>query len=74
MTMPERCDYDPIKRASAVADEGCPNDATISLNRGLWHLCIDCANLPEFSKFKIRYVMTGSKTLGAFRITKEDSK
>lgn len=49
-----RCEYDPATKAAAHEGDGCANRATVSIAHGMWHLCAQCAALPEFRKYRRR--------------------
>ena len=53
-----RCEYNPVKKQPAqnppaVAD--CMNEAELSVGQnGLWHICRQCAALPQFNRLRRR--------------------
>ncbi len=56
---PELCEWDPEFSRPAYRvgniDFGCQNEATISVGvNGKWHLCDECADRPEFRRFRVR--------------------
>lgn len=63
------CEYNPkLKRAAYYSKghsgptDGCQNEATIAVGRyGQWHLCKNCAALPEFERYKKRHELERSK-------------
>lgn len=60
----EMCEYNPLsKRAAYSGDEpgACESAATVCVgHNGKWHLCFECAALPEFRKFKSRHSLSRS--------------
>lgn len=55
----EICEWNPkeARGALAVNDPGaCQQEASVSLMAadGSWHLCVECAALPRFAKYKRR--------------------
>jgi hypothetical protein len=60
----ERCDYSRDRKAAAFEDEGCWNEAVVSLADGHWHLCAECAALPEFKRYRKRVPLPPATTPG----------
>lgn len=55
----ECCDYDPIARRGRTEDGGCRRVAVWSIGvKRNWHLCDDCANLPEFRLLRKRTLLS----------------
>lgn len=53
--MADRCEWNPRDGCAAIGDDGCKNEAKVSVGaNGFWHLCEDCAELPFFRRFKKR--------------------
>ena len=52
---PEDCEYNPVEKRAAFTDEQGHAKATWSLgSNGQWHVCDECAALPEFKMFRKR--------------------
>ncbi len=63
------CEWNPLKNEPAIesqreeltAEDGCLNEATLAVGyRGDWHLCASCADLPAFSKYRRRALLSAS--------------
>lgn len=47
------CEWDPDSDRLATVDEGCGNDAVVSVGAdGQFHLCESCAGLPVFNRYR----------------------
>lgn len=47
------CEYNPEEKRAAYSDEVHASAEWI-VGHGKWRLCVKCAELPEFKKFKVR--------------------
>lgn len=57
-----QCEWNPTHKRAAYLGESCRKEATVSLGAsGQWHLCEDCARLPEFKRYKVRGKISGWK-------------
>ena len=53
------CEWDPETKDAAYTGAGCTNEATVCVGaQGNWHLCDECAALPEFKRFRKRTPLT----------------
>lgn len=53
---PEQCEYDPEAKRARYEGEGCTREAVLVVGtRGKWHLCGECAALPEFKRLTKRH-------------------
>lgn len=49
------CEWDPVNNRAHDGVIGCPSEAEISVGaNGQWHLCEECAALPQFKRFRKR--------------------
>lgn len=49
----EQCEYNPDAKRAAYEHEQGHGEATVCVGRnGRWHLCAECAALPEFKRLK----------------------
>jgi hypothetical protein len=58
----ELCEYNPKKKSPATNPPGkddCKNESFFVVGK-MWHLCKDCAALPQFARMKKKPLSKGS--------------
>lgn len=56
--MPDYCEWNPIANRAAFIDDPPHGEATLSVGvDGKWHLCEQCAQLPAFSRYRVRRLL-----------------
>jgi hypothetical protein len=62
VTVRELCEWAPLKNRAANSDEdpdACLHSASVCVGDGRWHLCVACADLAPFRRFKKRPLREG---------------
>ena len=59
--MNDPCFYNPDERRACYEDEVHAQAEWIVGHKGKWRLCSECANLPEFKKYRVRKKINGDK-------------